>query len=52
MATKVGDMYLCEACGNKVKVLEAGDGELVCCGKPMTKVNVGFREAPATPYGP
>lgn len=36
--TKVGDVYLCEICGNKVKVLEAGKGTLVCCGKPMKLV--------------
>ncbi|MEM2589332.1 MAG: desulfoferrodoxin FeS4 iron-binding domain-containing protein [Candidatus Aenigmatarchaeota archaeon] len=33
--TKVGEIYLCEICGNKVKVIEAGKGTLVCCGKPM-----------------
>jgi len=27
--TKVGEVYLCEVCGNKVKVLEAGKGTLV-----------------------
>ncbi len=37
MAT-AGAVYLCEICGNKVKVLEAGEGELVCCGEPMKKV--------------
>jgi len=36
--TKVGDIYLCEICGNKVRVLEAGPGVLVCCGKPMKLV--------------
>ena len=35
---KVGDIYLCEICGNKVRVLEAGAGVLVCCGKPMKLV--------------
>lgn len=35
---KVGETYLCEICGNKVKVLEAGPGALVCCGKPMKLV--------------
>ena len=35
---KVGDIYLCEICGNKVRVLEAGPGVLVCCGKPMKLV--------------
>jgi len=33
--TKVGEIYLCEIGGNKVKVIEAGKGTLVCCGKPM-----------------
>jgi len=36
--TKVGDIYLCKICGNKVKVLEAGKGILICCGKPMVRV--------------
>ncbi len=38
MATDVGEVYLCNICGNKVKVLENGVGELVCCGEPMEKV--------------
>ncbi len=33
-----GEVYLCEICGNKVKVLEAGEGELVCCQEPMKNV--------------
>jgi desulfoferrodoxin-like iron-binding protein len=33
--TEVGQIYLCEICGNKVEVLENGAGALVCCGKPM-----------------
>ena len=28
-------IYKCEICGNIVEVLDAGDGELVCCGQPM-----------------
>ena len=34
MAKKLG-VYKCEACGNIVEVIHEGDGELVCCGKPM-----------------
>lgn len=34
MATK-GATYKCYTCGNIVKVLEAGDGTLVCCSVPM-----------------
>ncbi len=34
MAEKL-QVYKCEACGNIVEVLHGGEGELVCCGKPM-----------------
>lgn len=34
---EVGEVYRCEICGNVVKVLEAGGGELVCCGEPMIR---------------
>lgn len=33
-----GEIYLCEICGNKVKVIEAGAGDLVCCGENMKQV--------------
>ena len=35
MATQ-SEIYVCEMCGNIVEVLDGGDGELVCCGQPMT----------------
>jgi len=28
-------VYKCEICGNMVEVIHEGQGELVCCGKPM-----------------
>jgi superoxide reductase len=28
-------VYKCEVCGNIVEILHSGEGELVCCGKPM-----------------
>jgi superoxide reductase len=31
-------VYKCEACGNIVEVLHGGEGELVCCGKPMVLI--------------
>jgi superoxide reductase len=34
MAKKL-QIYKCAVCGNIVEVLHGGDGELVCCGKPM-----------------
>jgi len=36
--TEKGEIYVCEICGNKVQVLEAGAGTLVCCGQEMTVV--------------
>ena len=33
--TQVNEIYYCQFCGNKVKVLERGSGFLVCCGQPM-----------------
>lgn len=38
MATEVGEIYYCEICGNKVKVIENGAGDLVCCGEDMVLV--------------
>jgi superoxide reductase len=34
MAKKL-EIYKCEVCGNIVEVVHGGEGELVCCGKPM-----------------
>lgn len=34
----VGDIYLCNICGNKVELKEVGGGQLVCCGEPMVQV--------------
>ena len=34
MAEKL-QVYKCNMCGNIVEVLHGGDGDLVCCGKPM-----------------
>ncbi len=33
---KLKEQYRCQICGNLVEVVEAGFGELVCCGEPMT----------------
>lgn len=32
------ELYRCEICGNIVEVMHSGTGELVCCGKAMTKL--------------
>ena len=34
----IGEIYLCEVCGNEIEVITVGGGELVCCGKEMEKI--------------
>ena len=36
---ELGKTYVCDVCGNEVKVVKAGGGGLVCCGKPMKKAD-------------
>ncbi|MGR3310131.1 MAG: desulfoferrodoxin FeS4 iron-binding domain-containing protein [Candidatus Brocadiales bacterium] len=32
---EIGQVYICDICGQKVSVLEGGVGILVCCGEDM-----------------
>lgn len=36
--------YRCETCGNLVQVFIAGDGDMVCCGHPMKKLEPNVKE--------
>ena len=38
------EFYKCEICGNLVQVMHGGEGELVCCGKPMNLLNANGKE--------
>lgn len=40
----MNDIYKCNVCGNIVEVLTVGGGELVCCGKPMEKLEVKTKD--------
>lgn len=37
--TELRDIYRCEICGNVVEVANEGAQALVCCGKPMIKLD-------------
>jgi superoxide reductase len=37
--TKKLQIYKCETCGNIIEVVGAGDGDLVCCGEPMVRLD-------------
>lgn len=36
---KENQVYKCNSCGNHVRVMAAGGGQLVCCGEPMELVS-------------
>ena len=43
--TVSGQVYKCEVCGNVVSVIQAGQGELVCCEQPMNLLEEKTAEA-------
>lgn len=38
-ATRIGDTYRCNICGNEVIITKVGGGTLVCCGKEMQLIS-------------
>jgi len=46
------EVYRCELCGNIVDVMNAGPGELVCCGQPMTCLTENTVEAAVEKHVP
>jgi len=39
------EIYKCTVCGKMTQVIHEGNGELVCCHKPMTKLVAGITDA-------
>lgn len=37
--------FRCEVCGNMVGLIKDGGGQLVCCGKPMVKLEANTTDA-------
>lgn len=50
--TKLQDIYVCRACGNRVEIVHEAAGELVCCGQPMTKAVAGTSDGAAEKHVP
>ncbi|MDD2840647.1 MAG: desulfoferrodoxin [Rickettsiales bacterium] len=42
--TKKLEIYKCPFCGNIVSLMHSGEGELVCCGKPMILQKEGMTD--------
>ena len=50
--TELKQIYKCEICGNIIEVLHTGQGELVCCGKPMTLMDQQTKDAATEKHVP
>ncbi len=44
--------FRCEVCGNMVGLIKNGGGELVCCGKPMTRLEPNTTDASTEKHVP
>jgi superoxide reductase len=44
--------YRCETCGNIVGLIKNGGGQLVCCGKPMHKLEANSTDAAVEKHVP
>ncbi|HNU81779.1 MAG TPA: desulfoferrodoxin FeS4 iron-binding domain-containing protein [bacterium] len=42
MSDRVNKTYFCRTCGNEVKFVKDGGGQLICCGHPMEIRKPGF----------
>jgi superoxide reductase len=52
MAIARNQVYKCSVCGNIVEVVEAGGGELSCCGQPMNLLNENSTDAATEKHVP
>lgn len=43
--TKLRELYVCSICGNVIEVVNTGASSLVCCNKPMQKLEAGIQDA-------
>lgn len=50
MGTKKLELFKCQVCANLVEVITPGEGELVCCSKPMVKIEENIAQKDNTHY--
>ncbi|MCO5387245.1 desulfoferrodoxin [Desulfosporosinus sp.] len=43
--TNLRELYVCSICGNVIEVVNSGASSLVCCNKPMEKLEAGTKDA-------
>ena len=50
--TILREIYRCEVCGNVIEILNEGAPTLVCCGKPMAKLEAKTEDTGAEKHVP
>ena len=45
LMTNLRELYVCSICGNVIEVVNTGASSLVCCNKPMSKLEAGTTDA-------
>jgi len=45
LMTNLRELYVCSICGNVIEVVNTGASALVCCNKPMDKLEAGTTDA-------
>jgi len=50
--TQFKQIYKCPVCGNIVEILDAGNGQLICCGQPMQLMEAHTQDTGAEKHVP
>jgi len=45
LMTNLRELYVCSICGNVIEVVNTGASALVCCNKPMDKLEAATKDA-------
>ena len=45
LMTNLRELYVCSICGNVIEVVNTGASALVCCNKPMDKLEAAAKDA-------
>ena len=45
MAVNINELYKCKHCGIIAEIVHGGQGEMVCCGEPMTLLHANSVDA-------
>lgn len=50
--TELRELYVCKICGNVLEVVNTGSASLVCCNKPMERLDANTKDASVEKHVP